>query len=100
MARSRTAFSAAARRTDLFQRCLERKRSCAARRYGKIESLWQGVGRFHDCYVRIAGDLAAESVLLTISAAQGPGRVRSCQTEFGKCDRNCRPTCQFWDDGA
>jgi hypothetical protein len=44
--------------------------------------------------------MAAQPVLLTISAAQGSGRVRPCQTEFGARIREGGPTRQFWDDGT
>ena len=48
-------------------------------RMGKSQSI-------HGFHVWFAGDLAKESILLTISAAEGAGRVRSCQTKLGKCD--------------
>ena len=44
--------------------------------------------------------MAAQPALLKIPAAQGAGRVRPCQTEFGKRPGDRWPTRQFWDDGA
>jgi hypothetical protein len=95
MARSRTRYR---QRPSLFSAALSGNVHALrdldkSRAYSKSRQLY-------DVHVWLARDLAAEPVLLTISAAQGAGRVRPCQTEFGTGDRDCWPTRQFWDDGA
>src|SRR3972149_3810407 len=100
MARSRTALHPRAGWGNLILRRAERERPRVAWRPGSSEILRRSVLRPHALGLRSAGTLAAQSILLKVSAAEGGGRVRPRPRAHGEGLGDPRPAGAARDHGA